>query len=79
MRVASVGLAVLFVSGIVIALDRWLYVPYPSVVVALIVAFIAALTLAGVVWAESRRGGHGLVRSIGRSLQVMGRFFLNNF
>ena len=78
-RVASIWLAVLFVSGIVIALDGVFHVPDPAVVVAVVVALAAALTLVGVVWAKSRRRGHGLFRSLGRSLRALGRFFLNFF
>ncbi len=76
---ASVGLAVLFVSGIVIALDGVFHVPDVAVAVALVVALAGALTVVGVVWAESRRRGHGLFRSLGRSLRALGRFFLNFF
>lgn len=78
-RVASVGLAVLFVSGMVIALDGVFQVPGPAVVVALVVALVAALTVVGVVWAESRRRGNGFFRSLGRSLRALGRFFLSFF
>jgi hypothetical protein len=76
---AIIGLAVLFASGIVIALDDVVHVPGPVVDVALLVALAAALTVVGVVWAESRRRGLGLVRSLGRSLRALGRFILDFF
>lgn len=76
---STVGLAVVFVSGIVIALDGVFRVPGPAVVVALVVALAAALTVVVVVWAESKRRGNGFFRSLGRSLRALGRFFLSFF
>jgi hypothetical protein len=76
---AIIGLAVLFTSGIVIALDGVVHVAGPVVSVALLVALAAALTVVGGVWAESRRRGLGLVRSLGRSLRAVGRFVLDFF
>lgn len=76
---AIIGLAVLFTSGIVIALDGVVHVAGSVVLVALLVALAAALTVVGGVWAESRRRGLGLVRSLGRSLRALGRFVLDFF
>lgn len=75
----NVGLAVLFVSGIVIALDGVIHVPDLVVVATLVVALVAALAVVGVVWAESRGRGLGFLRSLGRSLRALGRFFLDFF
>jgi hypothetical protein len=76
---AIIGLAVLFASGIVIALDGVVHVPGPVVEVALLVALAAALTVVGATWTESRRRGLGPVRSLGRSLRALGRFVLDFF
>jgi len=73
------GLTVLIAAGIVIALGGVLVVPGPIVGLALLVALVAAVTVAGATWAESRRRGIGWVRSIGRSLRALGRFVFDFF
>lgn len=72
-----IGLGVLFASGIVLALADVVDVPGPVVEVALLVALAAAIVVVGWTWAESRRRGLGLIRSLGRSLRAFGRFVVD--
>lgn len=74
-----VGLAVLFASGIVLALS-WA-VDFPDLVldVAWAVAAVAALVVVVASWINSRRAGLGFFRSVGRSLRALGRFILDFF
>ena len=76
---ALIALAVLFISGLVLALDELIDIPFSIVVAALIVAGIAALTLAGAAWAESRRRGLGILRGLGRSVRAVGRAVWDSF
>ena len=69
-----IGLGALFASGTILALADVVDVPGPVAGVALLVALAAAIVVVGRTWAESRRRGLGLIRSLGRSLRAFGRF-----
>lgn len=74
-----VGLAVLFASGIVLALEWAVDFPPPVLALAGTVATVAALVVVVAAWTESRRAGLGFFRSVGRSLRALGRFILDFF
>jgi len=66
-------------SGIVIALESEIEIPAPIVVAALVVAVVAAFTVASSVWITSRRQGIGIFRALGRTLRALGRLILDFF
>lgn len=74
-----VGLAVLFASGIVLALSWAVDFPESVLALAWTVATVAALVVVVAVWTDSRRAGLGYFRSVGRSLRALGRFIFDFF